>query len=77
MLLSDRSLCIILFSLLIRIGAMAQRLESVAGNRVLAGSNPTEAVLKKKIQFHLPHLILPVFFGRYFTVLVMCKYQSL
>ena len=46
MLLSDRSLCIILFSLLIRIGAMTQRLESVTGNRGLTGSNPTEAVWK-------------------------------
>ena len=46
MLLSDRSLCIILFSLLIRIGAVAQRLERVTGNRELMGSNPAEAVWK-------------------------------
>ena len=45
-LLSDRSLCIILFSLLVRVGAMTQRLESVTGNLVLTGSNPTEAVWK-------------------------------
>ena len=31
-------------TLLIRVGAMVQRLENVTGNRVLTGSNPTEDV---------------------------------
>ena len=57
MLLYGRSICIILFSLLIRIvqrGAVAQRLERATENRVLTGSNPSEAVRKL--------LQLPVFF---------------
>ena len=57
-LLSDRSLCIILFSPLIRIGAVAQRLECATGNRVFTGSNLAEVV----------------FFGRDSTVLAMCNY---
>ena len=35
-------------------GAVAQRLERATDNRVLTGSNPTEAV-RKLFQFPLPH----------------------
>ena len=45
-LLSDRSLCIILFSPLMRISAVAHRLESANDNRVFTGSNRTEVVWK-------------------------------
>ena len=53
---SGRSICIILFSLLIRIvqwGALAQWLERATDNRVLTGSNPAEAV--RKLLQTLPH----------------------
>ena len=43
-LLSDRSLCIILFSPLIRISALAQRLECETDTRVFTGSNHAEVV---------------------------------
>ena len=43
-LLSDRSLCIILFSPLIRISALAQRLECATDTRVFTGSNHAEVV---------------------------------
>ena len=43
-LLSDRSLCIILFSLLIRISAVDQRLGRANDNRVFAGSKLAEAI---------------------------------
>ena len=45
-LLSDRSLCIILFSPLICISAVAQRLECATDNRAFTGSNHTEVVWK-------------------------------
>ena len=56
-LLYDRSICIIAFSLLIRIvlwGAVAQRLERATDNRVLTGSNPTETVLNKPVLARAP-----------------------
>ena len=53
-LLSDRSLCVILFSLLIRISAVAQRLECATDNRVFTGSSSAVAVWKL-LQFPLPH----------------------
>ena len=74
-LLSDRSLSIMLCSPLIRISAVAQRLECATDNRMFTGSNHTEVVWKL-FQFHLPHLILPVFFGRDSTVLAMCNYRQ-
>ena len=43
-LLSDRSLCIILVSPLIRISALAQRLECATDNRMFTGSNHSEVV---------------------------------
>ena len=45
-LLSDRSLCIILCSPLIRISAVAQRLECATDNRMFTGSNHTDVVWK-------------------------------
>ena len=45
-LLSDRSLCIILFSPLSRISAVAHRLECATDNRAFTGSNHTEVVWK-------------------------------
>ena len=45
-LLSDRSFCIILFSPLIRISAVAQWLECATDNGVFTGSNHTEVVWK-------------------------------
>ena len=75
-LLSDRSLCIILFSPLIRISAVAQRLECATDTRVFTGSNHAEVVWNIFFQFPSPHLILPVFFGRYSTVLAMCNYRQ-
>ena len=74
-LLSDRSLCIILFSPLIRINAVAQRLECATDTRVFTGSNHAEVVWNL-FQFPSPHLILPVFFGRDSTVLAMCNYRQ-
>ena len=56
-LLSGRSICIIVFSLLIRIvlwGAVAQRLERATDNRVLTGSNPTETVWNKPVLARAP-----------------------
>ena len=74
-LLSDRSLCIILFSPLIRITTVAQRLECATDTRVFTGSNHAE-VAWNFFQFPSPHLILPVFFGRDSTVLAMCNYRQ-
>ena len=45
-LLFDRSLCIILFSPLFGISAVAHRLECATDNRVFTGSNHTEVVWK-------------------------------
>ena len=42
----DRSLCIILCSPLIRVSAVAQRLECATDNRMFTGSNHTEVVWK-------------------------------
>ena len=53
-LLSDRSLCIILFSPLIRISAVAHRLECANDNRVFTGSNRTEVVWKLFFNFLYP-----------------------
>ena len=62
-LLSDRSLCIILFSPLIRVSAVSQRLECATDTRVFTGSNHADVVWNL-FKFPSPHLILPVFFGR-------------
>ena len=43
-LLSDRSLCIILFSPLIRVSAVSQRLECATDTRVFTGSNLADVV---------------------------------
>ena len=74
-LLSDRSLCIILFSPLIRISAVAQWLVSATDNGVFTGSNQLRS-FGTIFQFPSPHLILPVFFGRDSTVLAMCNYRQ-
>ena len=76
MLLSDRSLCpIILFSPLIRISAVAQRLECATDNRVFTGSNHTEVVWKLFSISFTPHNFASVF-GRDSTVLAMCNYRQ-
>ena len=48
---SDRSHCIILFSPLLRISAIAQRLECATDNRVFTGSNHSEVVWKLFFNF--------------------------
>ena len=73
MLLSDRSLCIIFSTGAYKRDSVMVRERDWQSS--VHGSSPTEAVLKK-IQFPLPHLILPVSFGGDFTVLATCNYRQ-
>ena len=73
-LLSDRSLCIILCSPLIRISAVAQRLECATDNGMFTGSNHTEVVWKLFSISFTPLNFASVF--RKSTVLAMCNYRQ-
>ena len=74
-LLSDRSLCIILFSPLIRISAVAQWLVCATDNGVFTGSNHAEVVWNI-FSISFTPVNFAIVFSEETTVLAMCNYRQ-